>query len=218
VLITGKQVRNSSLTGADIKDRSLTAKDIKAGQLPAGQQGPQGLRGETGPAGAKGDAGSPGQNGTNATVNGVAAGGALTGTYPNPGLAAAEAWREVGTSGNPGFTPGCTDGGPTLCWGNRVSPPHNTAAFYRDPYGVVHLKGDVVSKENGPSAAAVFTLPAGYRTGTINYFVVPTDGGPGVITVEADGGVSAGIVAKDDYIVLDGITFRCGPSGSAGCP
>ncbi len=50
VIVTGKNVRNSSLTGKDVKDRSLLSRDFKAGQLPRGAPGPKG------DAGAKGDA------------------------------------------------------------------------------------------------------------------------------------------------------------------
>ena len=60
VKITGKQVKNSSLTGRDVRNNSLTgadvkklgtkdvtnggllAEDFKAGQIPRGEQGPQG--------------------------------------------------------------------------------------------------------------------------------------------------------------------------------
>jgi hypothetical protein len=55
-----------------------------ASVVPAGARGPAGA---TGPQGPAGPAGPVGASGTNATLTGVAAGGALAGTYPNPTLA-----------------------------------------------------------------------------------------------------------------------------------
>jgi hypothetical protein len=52
-LITGKQVKDSSLTTKDIKNASLLSKDFKAGQLLAGPKG------STGPKGDRGQDGSP---------------------------------------------------------------------------------------------------------------------------------------------------------------
>ncbi len=58
-LISGSEIKNSSLTSADIKDGSLLAKDFKKGQLPAGPKGD---------AGVSGPAGSPGKDGKDGTT------------------------------------------------------------------------------------------------------------------------------------------------------
>jgi hypothetical protein len=50
-LITGKQIRNSSITSTDVKNGSLLRKDFRSAQLP---RGPQGLPGTSGRAGRDG--------------------------------------------------------------------------------------------------------------------------------------------------------------------
>jgi hypothetical protein len=71
-----KQIRNRAITPAKVAPATV--------RLFKGQKGAQGAQG---PAGLKGDPGTPGQNGSDATFNGVAAGGALSGTYPSPAIA-----------------------------------------------------------------------------------------------------------------------------------
>lgn len=65
-LITGKQVKNSSLTGADVKNSSLTGADVKNGSLTKSDiKGgiPAGKTGSAGSPGAPGAPGAPGSKG-----------------------------------------------------------------------------------------------------------------------------------------------------------
>ena len=65
-LLTGKDIKNSSLTAADIKDSSLTGKDIRNGSLGAAELSSaavKALKGVSGPAGANGTNGAPGSKG-----------------------------------------------------------------------------------------------------------------------------------------------------------
>ena len=47
-VITGKQIKNSSITSNDVKNGSLLRKDFKSAQLPRGPQGLPGLAGRAG--------------------------------------------------------------------------------------------------------------------------------------------------------------------------
>lgn len=77
---------------------------------------------------------------------------------------AIESWHEVGQTGEPAFQNG---------WQNLGDSRTATAAFYKDPWGVVHLKGTVKSGTNGTT---IFTLPCGYGPDKDQNFAVVSYG------------------------------------------
>src|SRR4051812_49405708 len=93
----------------------------------------------------------------NNNVTGADVNEATLGTVPNAGHAATadsvaplEAYHEVGAPGEPAFQFG---------WENENPAVETTAAFLKDPFGVVRFKGIVSSGTKD----TIFQLPAGYR-------------------------------------------------------
>ena len=181
----------------------LKAQVAQGGAKAAKKKSKRGPRGPAGPPGLKG---APGQDFV------------TQGTEP---------WHELGaeqaTCVADDHLCGVDIGGETCGWVNNFQT-FGTAAYLRDRFGFVHLKG-AVYQQCANVGNTIFILPAGYRPAASAVFaIVANDAfadvyvndnggydGPGSVTVHAGGG---GFGA----FTLDGINFRCGPSGSDGCP
>ena len=88
-------------------------------------------------------------------------------------------------------------------WGN-FGGIHATAGYWKDPHGVVHLRGLV---KDGVIGAAICTLPAGYRPIAYEIFGVISNGALGRLDVNTSGAVQA-TAGSNVYLSLAGITFR----------
>lgn len=113
-------------------------------------------------------------------------------------------WEEVGGPPEPWITVG-SGGAPAFknSWTN-YGDIYATAAFYKDAFGIVRLRGLVKS---GSSRSAIFTLPAGYRPSAAHTFICDVAGGVGRIDVLSGGDVHTWD-GSSTYQSLSQISFR----------
>jgi hypothetical protein len=136
-------------------------------------------------------------------------------------------WTEV-TNGSTGF---CNaDSTHPVSWTTPFSQGNATLAYQRDAAGYVHLRGTAKCPlvNDFPvwpagSLSVVFFLPPGFRPAAPTYssgLARITDAPKLAPVLILDGGAVSEYSNTDTRtsISLDGITFRCGPSGQDGCP
>lgn len=80
---------------------------------------------------------------------------------------------------------------------------YNSVGYYKDPFGVVHLRG--IAKD-GANGTAIFTLPAGYRPNKEMIFAAASNSAFGYVDIATGGAVVA--TGGNTWFSLDGITFR----------
>lgn len=95
---------------------------------------------------------------------------------------------------------------PTLlnAWVNTggVNAP---AGYYKDSFGIVHLRGQVKDGAN----TSIFFLPSGYLPLLTEHFAVLTQSGIGEVYIQSDGQVIF-YSGSNAWVSLSGITFRAG--------
>ena len=103
-------------------------------------------------------------------------------------------FRRIGDTGQPAFT---------NSWAYFGS--EQVAAFWRDPFGWVYLRGLI---KNGTVGSVAFTLPPGFRPPVAERFVVISNDAVGRVDVGADGAVTPKSPSNNTYVSLAGIRFR----------
>jgi hypothetical protein len=127
-----------------------------------------------------------------------------------------EGWRLVQSPGQPSFNESCLDAGeqPVPCWVNFGSV-HNPVGFYKDPLGVVHLRGIAdcfgacLPAPNG--SARIFTLPDGYHPAAQEAVAALSSVAGNIARIDVTSGgqvVLRGPQFLGDWVSLDGISFR----------
>jgi hypothetical protein len=184
----------TALAGPDALTRALSKKQVK--QIATKQAIKQIDRRAPGLSVAKAAVADTATNATTAE-NSSRLGGVDAAAYVKGPV---EPVRRVGTAGNPPFGTNWTN----------VGAPSETAGFYKDPFGIVHLVGDLfhVGSANGE---AVFTLPPAYRPSTFAIFAVAgnADGETATLRVDPDGDVVMfGVTVSGGTYNINGVTFR----------
>jgi hypothetical protein len=117
----------------------------------------------------------------------------------------------------------------SFCHWTNYGNGQNDVGYYRDRAGVVHLQGLVIAHDGSTACGmgaldfVITTLPAGYRPTNATLFPTLSNNTLGRVNVRQDGQVriEPNFPAWADakvWVSLDGLSFRCAPSGQNGCP
>jgi hypothetical protein len=173
-----KQLKKNAVTAKKIHANAITSTKVKDNTITGADVNEASL--EQVPASANAD-----------RLDGIDSTG-----FARPGTE--EAWHEIGAPGQPAFQNG---------WFNQSPNFAATAAYYKDPFDVVHLKGEI----NGGSAfSTIFTLPAGYRSSRGGCLATERNAAIATVCFYPNGDIRLQNGSGVNDMLLDGLTFRVG--------
>jgi hypothetical protein len=166
-----KQIKNNAITAAKSKNGAVTGSKIKLSSLGTV---PRATTADSATSAIHADSASSASTATTA-ANANALGGRAPNGYATTQL---EAEHVVGKPGQPAFENGCT---------NFLPGDITEVGFYKDPFGVVHMRGYATGCTG---FASIFTLPVGFRPKEGEFFaVVNSNSSNGLVEVTAEGKV-----------------------------
>lgn len=83
---------------------------------------------------------------------------------------------------------------------------YQNAGYYKDPMGMVHLRG-LVKDGTATAGTTLFTLPAGFRPLAQTVGITLTNSLMGTFNIETDGDVNVGGSTSSAWFSLENITF-----------
>lgn len=108
-----------------------------------------------------------------------------------------EAWLTVGGTGV----------GYGANWQN-FGTGHQVVGYFKDPFGLVHIRGLAQSTVVRAAGVTIFTLPTGFRPSGIEFFPQKVQGGESRIDIDTAGNVILQTaIAANDWVNLAGIHF-----------
>lgn len=204
--IGSKQIKDDRVKSVDVKDDTLTGADVNESKL-ALPVGPPGPAGPPGIDGTDGEDGTDGQDGA----------------LGPPGEMPPADFQAFGLPESSDDFDCDEFADPKPQWITLGTRP---LAYWRDPAGIVHLQGAVRNCLGGNQPIA--QLPRGFRPAATGFWndlgqlrlTVTGVGQPKEVWIDQDGVIeprdSSSLFAR---LYFDGgVTFRCSPSGDAGCP
>jgi hypothetical protein len=215
-LVTGdKLIKKGSLSGNRLRRHTITGTQVnlrKLGKVPSAKQAD---------SATSATSAAHATNATNASdaTNSGELGGVAASSYVQRSSLSSGSFTAPPEVVNGSLASSCATAGAPNAWADRSSNVNFTVGYLRDAAGFIHLQGTAF--RCGTAGTTIFTLPAGFRPARMAHATgVDGDGAdvPTVITVSSNGAVAAPDVATNDSASIDGLTFRCGPSGSNGCP